>query len=259
MSRRILSIDVGIRTLSLCLMVSHAAPLAPDAPWSRYEVEHLEKVDVLVENGSAAKRCASVTLCRTIDYVLASLRRREAALFGSPDRPVSNVVIEAFVGRARDAMKCVTAAIYAYFRQLLRDDARVGVELFHAKHKLTVVGGDVETPSDAVAASARDDAGARYRRNKKQAKERWEATMRLLRNPDASVAYYLAEKKKRDDLADCSLQAIAWFERGEATAQKRSRARKTPKTGPARPSKRTAAANDRDVDIVIDDDDEDPM
>lgn len=185
---RILSFDVGLRNLASCLVELDPAAALP-FPADGFPGSAMERVRVVdwrvVDAMSGAGRRPDVD--EVCDGVYARLDELLEA-HGMPDV----VLIENQPCMRNPVMKSVQVMIYSYYRMLTRTSGvAIRVAFVNATLKL------------AGTAAAR---GASY-------KDRKAASV-------ASVAAWLPPggAKKRDDLADCLLQALQWLRRGSLSS-----------------------------------------
>ena len=209
-----LSIDVGVRNLALCLVTFRRAGAYARAPWVP-DLRRWQLLDVL----GAARAPAALLL----DAAAAAL---DGALPAGELLPAgADVLIEeqpfcrdpsGFM-RGSVEMKSLSAGLYMYFKlrhpqhrvrfATPRGKLRVQAEAFGAA--------PFAPPPQLAALSA-------YRRRKQTATA---LATHICAAHDHAQAAFLASHRKRDDLADCFLQAAAVLSADEALQGKRGRKR----------------------------------
>ena len=182
----ILSFDVGVRHLAYCV-VELGAPL--DAP------PDIIAWDCLDVTGPGKHCIDDVT-----DLLLSALDER---FFEPGGRVFDTVLVENQPANKNPQMKSVQMVIYTYFQMLRRHAAGVGaVRLVSASRKL------VAAAASGTAAAA---AATTYAGRKALAVAACRAV--LERHGMAGRLAQLQASSKKDDLSDCFLQAIAWWDR----------------------------------------------
>ena len=174
---KVLSIDVGLRNLASCFLEVASLPL-PQEGFPASARSHVRILDWGVVDATAGGGRPSVD--EACDGVYARLDELLDA-HGMPDV----VLIENQPCMRNPIMKSVQVMIYSYYRMLTRTSgADIRVHFVNASLKLTGL-----VPRGA---------GATY-------KDRKVASV-------AAVSEWLPPgAKKRDDLADCLLQALQWL------------------------------------------------
>lgn len=224
--KTVLSFDVGFRNLAFCACVIDTAE-TENLPRDTIEVSEWVVEDIVVCSGSKAKskNIGMERLCRMMVTYLRSKESLWTKILGcdSDDADPSNkvVVIEQQLGRAH-TMKMLQYCIFVYFQTVFPD---VPVKFCHAKHKLKtdISGFGVnESEFEPVATKRRKRKDSNEEPSQKLLNQRRKAQEYKLRKNKAkwSVAEMLKVQQpawidhfeghsKKDDLADCLLQAIA--------------------------------------------------
>ena len=225
---KVLSWDVGTKTLSYCLLeVVDGAPT----------VHAWETIDVHAEAGLSDK--AKPTMKEDAEYVVDVMHRRYAGLWA---HGLDAVIIEQQPAGGSNRfcsvrMKSISHVIHAYFyAQQLGAETRIPISFVSPSSKL--VGMDTgETAADSAARRDGDRTamGAKYRRNKKHAVDTTARLLADMAGADAARATFEAAAKKQDDLSDCFLLAYAFVRKSTAVKRKaparKPAARKAPKLG----------------------------
>jgi hypothetical protein len=204
----VLSFDVGIRNLAYCLCrFQDDGKLCEILEW--------DVVDV-VENAGSRAKTRNLGMQRTVDMILQFLCENSEswAQIG-----IDRVYVEQQLARAA-TMKVVQFAIYGFAKIVFPDAA---VRLCHAKKKLSVdltgYGCTQEfVPPERKRARRSDEdlsktqlAKRRKQDQYKHNKDRctWYARMILQNLDDAQATSRFEASKKKDDLADSMMQAVA--------------------------------------------------
>lgn len=204
----VLSFDVGIRNLAYALCEFQDHRLVQVIDW--------DVVDVIAAAGSRAKT-KSIGIAKAVDFLLRHLVIKTPAW---KQHAVDEVVVEQQLARA-SMMKTLQFTLYTYGR-LTFPEAKV--RICHAKHKLKAdvscycKDGQVFVPSKPRRAhsepatkkqAASREKARQYRQNKQKCT--WMAAQivdYLTTCQESEGLQAFADSKKKDDLADCLIQAV---------------------------------------------------
>ena len=217
---RILSWDIGTKTLSYCLL-----EVTPTDGTPRVDIHEWESIDVRKEAGLGDK--AKPTMREDCEYVIQAVSARAETLWGYA---LDHISIEQQPAGGRNMfssvrMKVVSHALHAYFfAQQLGSDRRVPVTFVSPSSKL--VGLDFhESEEDAAARQAGDrkTMGAKYRANKRHAVE---CTQRCLQEMEGELAHrarvtFAGAIGKQDDLSDAFMLGYAFCKKALEPKPKR--------------------------------------
>jgi hypothetical protein len=213
---RLLSFDVGLRHLAYVDLTTVDPPdvSATSATSATSEpvelVRSIERWGVLdvaaaaARNGNGSKVPAAEAMTAALIEVL------DNEFYDPAAAHYDVVLVENQPSRKNPAMKSVQVAILAYFATLRLHTGCVGeVRLMSASRKLA----DAPAPAADGAASAAGEpsAGAAYRARKALSIARCRSFL-VDRLHDARALAILDAAKKKDDLADALLQALAYLE-----------------------------------------------
>ena len=212
---KVLSFDVGTRTLSYCLL--------DHTPAAATTVHFWETIDVHSECGVSEK--AKPTMKEDSEYVVNVLHHRIAQFWGAH---VNAVIIEQQPAGGSNRfcsvrMKSISHVIHAFFYALQKteqggmgeDGAVVPVSFVSPSSKLVgMEKGETEEEANARAGGDRKTMGAKYRRNKKHAVDMVTALLETM-DPnllctEVARATFAAAAPKQDDLADSFMLAYAF-------------------------------------------------
>lgn len=183
MCRQILSFDVGVRNLAYCVIIDDAGK----------QLKAWDNVDI---KGST-KDATTDKLMNLLDHIAFDLL--------DVNRPIV-ILVENQPRRASNLMKHIQIHISAYFKILGYFHALVSVKLhdIHPNRKLTMCLSQSRLPK-----------GTRQKQYKSNKQAAVHTVSQLLRGPcaDVDISDELKHKfystKKKDDLADCLLQAMS--------------------------------------------------
>lgn len=205
----VLSFDVGVRNLAYALCEFSEHSLVRIIDW--------DVVDVIAAAGSKAKT-KSIGIAKAVDFLL---RHLVTKLPEWQEHNIDKVVVEQQLARA-SLLKTLQFTLYT-FGKLMFPSASVSI--CHAKHKLKVDvskycnDGECFVPTQSrrstTAAATKKQAASRekarqYRENKQRCTWMAERVIRTIAD-DAQSERSLqafADTKKKDDLADCLIQAL---------------------------------------------------
>lgn len=214
--QRILSFDVGIRNLSWCLIELRTTPESIQDPWKNIHIIQWECIDVLTDNKCKAKSAKTVNAERCTRFMLESLRRRIDSFAPLEDLQVlieQQPLQRRGIGSAKN--KILGHVIYTVFYGVSKS-----IQFYNSKKKLAVNLRDSfyvpnrckQTPREK--AEQKKNLNKAYRNRKKLAIQYATTVMEKL---DASHNGFALERwetycRKRDDLADCLLQALHYLQ-----------------------------------------------
>ena len=228
---RFLSFDVGFRNLAYCACSLKEASTQDGEPTPSVSIFDWEVVDVVAWSGSKAKtkNIGMERLCRILVKFLREHHDQwESALFAesADDADECTVIIEQQLARAQ-TMKMLQYTIFVYFQTAFPD---VTVKFCHAKHKLQTdvakFGVDesqfvmpepkkrktsAEPPSEKI--KKQREKARSYKLNKDKGKWIAEQLLSKMTHDGPEWQSHFRKNKKKDDLADCLLQAVACYEK----------------------------------------------
>ena len=239
---RILSFDIGTRTLSYCLVsVPSNGSTEEDGRWEsvpKYTILAWESIDTLTENevlgdgkqirdhvprviASLRSRCASL-LTPMPDCIC--IEQQRAGKFGNVTMMVMSYVLQAFF--ETHAHSIGQPANIDFMSPTLK--LKVAEWIGTMNNSLST---SDDGAADDVTGETRHGRYVQYKTNKAKAKAACEF-MLLAENPmamlNASQKDAYLESKKRDDLADCFLQAVAYHrQKTEREPFQKAKARKS--------------------------------
>lgn len=212
---RVLSFDVGTKTLSYCLLVKDDTIIT---------IEAWESINIHDEAGLSDR--AKPTMKEDAEYVVDALLRRQPALWaGHPD--VVIVEQQPAGGNNRFCsvrMKSLSHVIHSFFYTMQRvsgvggmgvEATIIPVTFVSPASKLTgMASTETQQETEARQAGDRRTMGAKYRNNKRYAVDTITA---LLDTMDPQLAttrqarfIFAAAAPKQDDLSDCACLALAF-------------------------------------------------
>jgi len=236
---KVLSFDIGTRTLSYCILEVVEGVLSPPAAW--------ESIDVHAEAHLAEK--TKPTMREDSEYVVEALHRR-AARFWACECECVIIEQQPAGGNNRFSsvrMKSISHVVHAYFytmqleqRGMGAGGCRVPITFVSPSSKLA----GMDKGETAEQAAARQDGdrtamGVKYRRNKKHAVDTTAALLAALPpSPESETcrAVFAAAAPKQDDLSDCFMLAYAFV------TKKQPSRKRAPRVAAAPPRKRAAKA-----------------
>ncbi len=214
---RVLSFDVGLRNLAYALVTYNrpeAASNSSSTSWSQFHVEAWEHFDVLKECGCTAKDSKKVGIERCIKMVFQCLDRRPQ-LF---DQPVDFIIIEKQMRRSpRNLMTSV--ALLSYF-VIKSPDTQVDMISSTGKLKINLEP-EAFAFSDATPSVLHhtNDPALTAAQNKTRRKNKAIQLCTQLLSTQGQHLQPWSKRftskelaKKRDDLADCLLQAVYFLQ-----------------------------------------------
>lgn len=234
---RVLSLDVGVRNLGVAILCSTGKVTAGGEPV--YSLDRLEVRDMAAHCGSAAK-CKGMPKLTMARYAGQFLYDMEAEW----DVPrVTDLIVEGQLRRA-PLNTCLMCIIFAWFQRAQQ-----------AKQQHADAQADAQQAPDSKAGCAPmvqisakkklagEEFMPKYRDRKNAAVQLLGQLIqsgRIVLPPAVHVAYCVA--KKKDDMADAVLQAIAYLDEKQAPKKKRGRAKAESDTqAPGGPAKRPRA------------------
>lgn len=210
---RILSFDVGLKNLAYAVLV---IPEGGPEGWPRLErwgiLDIATETVAKMKSPRGTKPVPAMSKNEAQTTALVEILDRE---FYDPFEDVryDHVLIENQPSRKNPTMKSVQVAIHTYFATLRLYMGAVGqVHLISASQKLASASG----ASGASGASSKEDvksAGASYRARKAQSVELCRRCLREDLKDEVALAQLDAARKK-DDLCDAFLQAMAFLKKG---------------------------------------------
>ena len=226
--RTILSFDIGIKNLAVCVLGGVFAEGKKTKAKDTRATDAQESLQVwewklmpLVCEGENCKRMRVDTLSQRIFAAMRDLLRSLEER-GSP--PISHVLIENQPSRINGSMKSIQMIIYSFFQYMrfLGQHSIKEVVLVNARLKLQdqsgrdTAGGGVGAGTEQtllVPLAAPAKRSSNYKKNK-------DDSVKLVRGFVAGDEYlrnHLAAHKKQDDLCDAMLQGMAWLKKNGMT------------------------------------------
>lgn len=179
---RVLSFDIGIKNLSFCLI---------EKGQGKTKIIEWANVCVLDDNQKANK----IGMEPLVECVLLALSER----FGDAMHPVDVVVIENQPSLLNGLMKTVSVVVYTFFNMLKLMHGNVSeVRFVSASSKLKCERAAAITPAPTT---------YKLRKNASIA-----AARSYLDDVFVDHREWFEKQSKKDDLSDCLLQAMYWFE-----------------------------------------------
>lgn len=188
MARRVVSFDVGLKNLAfVVLSVADGGSIDAIERWGVIDVTAALPAKGKPAKGKPTSEALTTAIVESLD-----------AEFFDPARKIDSVLVENQPSRKNPAMKAVQVAIVAYFATVRLHCACVGeIRLIGATRKLQGA-----APTDYKQRKAMSVAACRS-----------ELTVGSLRDAEGASAALatLESAKKKDDLADAMLQALAYL------------------------------------------------
>lgn len=172
----ILSIDVGIRNLAYIILKVNEVNIHEILQWDVLELIDSDEKAAKADNTKIGK-----SLCIQLDSVLEG-------------KEIDKILIENQIGQNAIKMKSIQGMINMYF--IMRDYDIQNIINYNAIHKLKCFIGNTKTT---------------YNERKKKSKEITQCLCKHYYGEDIYQYYY--SYKKKDDLADCLLQALDYIRR----------------------------------------------
>lgn len=172
----ILSIDVGIRNLAYILLKINEVNEHEILQWDVLELIDADEKAAKADNTKIGK-----SLCIQLDSVL-------------EDKHIDKILIENQIGQNAIKMKSIQGMINMYF--IMRNYDIQNIINYNAVHKLKCFIGNAKTT---------------YNERKKKSKEITQCLCKHYYGDD--IYQYYCSYKKKDDLADCLLQALDYIRR----------------------------------------------
>lgn len=192
----IVSIDVGLRNLAWCIVQFHKNAPTDIAQW--------EVADVLAHSNSKAK-VTSITTDKAVDMTLRYLRDQKVCFDKLIDSDVTVLIENQPAGRRGSAkMKCTQTAIYCFFRTLYPEWT---IQAVSPALKLSLC--IAKFCSSGAPAFDFHSTCTRYVQNKQLAVAKVEHLQKYNESLNFDK-FTTSHTQKRDDLADCFLQALSF-------------------------------------------------
>lgn len=211
MERALISFDIGIKNLAVCVMSGNIG----DPLWSALRIWEWRLMPLVCE-GENCKRMRldvlSQRIFRELDGLVNGLKEQ-----GCP--PIAYVLIENQPSRINGSMKSIQMIIYSYFQYMRykpveEENAIREVVLVNARLKLQ----DHTIPKEYLPnqGEAQGESGERsYKKNKAECV----VFARYYVREDEQLRELLEGIKKKDDICDAMLQGIAWLKKNKKTGQ----------------------------------------
>lgn len=225
---KVLSFDIGTRTLSYCILERVDGTVFPPHAW--------ETIDVHAEANLSDK--AKPTMKEDSEYVLNAIHRRRNTFWMA--QPHAVIIEQQPAGGANRfssvRMKSISHVVHAYFYTTQLDGRGMGVDgsvvpVSFVSPSSKLVGMDKTETVEQIAARQDGDRtamGAKYRRNKRHAVDTTAAMLAEMDNSiatDVARATFAAAAPKQDDLSDSFMLAYAYATK-EETRNVRKRVRR---------------------------------
>lgn len=200
MSTVFLSFDVGVRNLAVCkveVLSSASEGAANMEPEVQYTIHHWTVLDVLESNPDASVKTLGIPLLA--QHMLDTLSHHEEVLLHTPPVPTAILIEQQPGGKfVNVSMKALSHVLQAF---LYLKKPSVPIHFVSARKKLK----DADSHEKGTAQKKR------YSSNKQFAKEETVSILQSsVTNAEEAMALFNSRSKK-DDLADCFLQALAYY------------------------------------------------
>lgn len=221
LTMRILSIDVGIRTLSFCLLEykqdTEMKNVKGSLPMCNFYIHYWKVIDILRENKIFTSNSKVVSMPKVIECLNLSLDKivKEFVL----DKEVYSIIIERQpTGRRASNQKilglsyCIFTWFHLYLKRELNNYTKI--ELFSSKHK-----GNVYCNNETNFAYREHE--KKTKKNKQEYKQRkqysiflcWKLFAQLNCKYEPHLVFEIMYNwlPKKDDAADACIQGVAYF------------------------------------------------
>jgi len=227
-TRRVLSFDVGIRTLSVigweqrCHIVdptSKTGGVTDQQAWADLDIVYWDCIDILQDNGCRAKNAKTVPAPKCTRFIVQSLWQRRHGLFRDPP---DAILIEQQplqksgqrVGSAKN--KIIANAVLAFVESWIvtgQTPVLPHPVMFSARSKLRVQTQKFWIPTKTRRTAEEKALEATYKLRKQRGVELATQVLDLVRaDVKAEWADHLFDADKQDDLSDCMLQGLFWLQ-----------------------------------------------